>query len=393
MSLGHRVSACRLLRIGMLVPRGLLLGALSAAAAACAPAAAGVRDRGPGGAPPSLSCRQIVALSGDRSSAAVRWHEDARARATLDAWCRGVGPVVYQSRPVSAPDRPTPVDAPAPIAIVSWNVDVGAGDLSAFIEDLRGGRWSDGRPAEHFVLLLQEAWRAGDRVPPRDPTQAGARRLLRGPPRVDIVRFARALGLALLYVPSMRNGLDAAAPPEDRGNAILSTLPLEAPGALELPFVRQRRVAALATLGGLGDHEPLAVASVHLDPFVGANRFWVFGVAGARGRQARAIAAVLSTHGAFVVGGDFNTWLGSGEPALLEMMQVSNQPVRAREATYRSGAVLDYLFFRTPEAWRSAYMRAGHAYGSDHYPLVGWIDPGSGRRPTPTAGQWTRSRP
>jgi endonuclease/exonuclease/phosphatase family metal-dependent hydrolase len=187
------------------------------------------------------------------------------------------------------------------------------------------------------------------------------------------VSFARALGLSLLYVPSMRNGLDTDVPPEDRGNAILSTLPLMAPGAVELPFARQRRVAALAVLGGVGDG--LGVASVHLDPFVGAKRLWVFGASGARGRQARAVAEVLPTRGPVVVGGDFNTWLGTGEPALGEMARVTGQPPQAREGTYATGAVLDYLFFRTPPSWGAAYQRAGDTYGSDHYPLIGWIDP------------------
>jgi endonuclease/exonuclease/phosphatase family metal-dependent hydrolase len=171
----------------------------------------------------------------------------------------------------------------------------------------------------------------------------------------------------------MRNGLDADAPAEDRGNAILSTLPLLAPTALELPFVRQRRVAAFAMLGGLGDGAPLWVASVHLDHLVGANRLWAFGAAGARSRQARAIAAVLEPQGPFVVGGDFNTWLGIDEPALREMTRISGQPAQSRDATYATGAVLDFLFFRTPGLPRVPYQRAADRYGSDHYPLVGWI--------------------
>jgi endonuclease/exonuclease/phosphatase family metal-dependent hydrolase len=337
-------------------------------------AAADGRVTAPNAAP--LSCRAILASSGELPQYAVRWHEqiETGSRRTLDAWCRGVGPVVYDSHPNgwhSSADAGI-----SPIAVVSWNVNVGAGDLPEFVSDLRAGELSDGRPVEHFVLLLQEALRTGDAVPPRGPSQAGARRLLRGPPRVDIVRFARESGLSLLYVPSMRNGLDADAPAaEDRGNAILSTLPLLAPGALELPFARQRRVAALATLGGLSGTAPLGVVSVHLDPFVGANRLWIFGVAGARGRQARAVASILPPHGPVVIGGDFNTWLGTSEPALREMTRVSGQPAQSREGTYATGAVLDYLFFRTPAAWSATYERGDMTFGSDHYPLVGWISP------------------
>ena len=353
-----------------------ILPALIVAAASVA-VAADSRDAAPNAAP--LSCREIVASTGDLPRSAVRWYEQegTRSRATLDAWCRGVGPVVYHSHPANASDN-SPADVGlAPIAVVSWNVNVGAGDLPEFVADLRAGELSDGRRVEHFVLLLQEALRTGDAVPPRGASQAGGRRLLRSSPRVDIVSFARESGLSLLYVPSMRNGLDTSAPAEDRGNAILSTLPLVAPGAVELPFSRQRRVATLATLAGRGDGAPLGIMSVHLDPFVGAKRLWVFGAAGARGRQARAIAEVLPPRGPVVVGGDFNTWLGACETALREMAQITGQPAQAREGTYATGAVLDYLFFRTPPSWRASYERAGDTYGSDHYPLIGWITPGS----------------
>jgi endonuclease/exonuclease/phosphatase family metal-dependent hydrolase len=346
--------------------------------AACGAAVADDGNRAPADAPALLPCRQILTPSGDLSPSGVQWHEHegASSRPTLDAWCRGVGPVVYQSQPANGPDEPVPVRATDAIAVVSWNVNVGAGNLSAFVADLRAGKWSDGNQPEHFVLLLQEVLRTGETVPPRDPSQAGARRLLRRPPRVDIVGFAREFGLSLLYVPSMRNGLDASAPSEDRGNAILSTLPLLVPGALELPFVRQRRVAAFAMLDGPGDRDSLGVASVHLDPFVGANRLWVFGAARARGRQARAIAAALRPQAPFVVGGDFNTWLGADEPALREMTQFSGQAAQARQGTYKSGAVLDYLFFRTSVSEHPPYERADDLYGSDHYPLVGWISLG-----------------
>jgi endonuclease/exonuclease/phosphatase family metal-dependent hydrolase len=355
----------------------LLVVAACVTTNACA-LAVGVHDGARAAALASLPCRLMVTPSGDRSASVVRWHdhEDGRSRSTLDAWCRGVGPIVYQSQPTDSPGEPAPVGVPDAIAVVSWNVNVGAGNLPAFVADLRAGKWSNGRRTDHFVLLLQEALRAGETVPPRGPSQAGARRLLRRPPRVDIVAFARKFGLSLVYVPSMRNGLDPRAPSEDRGNAILSTLPLLAPGALELPFVRQRRVAVLAVLGGLEESDPLGVASVHLDHLVGANRLWVFGASRARGQQARAIAAVLQPQGPFVVGGDFNTWRGANEPALREMTRVTGQAAQAREGTYSSGAVLDYLFFRMPAWGHATYERVGSTYGSDHYPLIGWISLG-----------------
>jgi endonuclease/exonuclease/phosphatase family metal-dependent hydrolase len=357
----------------------LLVGGLCVAGASCAAATGKVRDQAPVSDLTSLSCRQILGPDGHRLPVEVRWYRDqaTRAHRTLDAWCRGVGPIVYHSLPANSAGESAPVRSTDAIAVVSWNVNVGAGKLSAFVADLRAGTWSGGRRPEHFVLLLQEAWRTGGAVPPRGPLQAGARRLLRGPPRADIVDVARDLGLSLVYVPSMRNGFEAGAESEDRGNAILSTLPLLAPGAMELPFVRQRRVAVLATLGGLEDGESLGVASVHLDHVVSASRLWLFGAARARGRQARAIATVLQPQRRFVVGGDFNTWLGADEPALREMTRLSNQPAPPREGTYKSGAVLDYLFFRLPASASARYERADTTYGSDHYPLVGWISLGT----------------
>ncbi len=64
----------------------------------------------------------------------------------------------------------------------------------------------------------------------------------------QIEPIATALGLSLFYVPSMRNG--GANSREDRGNAILSNLPLTDLAAYELPFERQRRVALAATIAG-----------------------------------------------------------------------------------------------------------------------------------------------
>ena len=66
------------------------------------------------------------------------------------------------------------------------------------------------------------------------------------PHPIDIVAISRELGLSLIYVPSMRNGGSPDDPAEDRGNAILSTLPLSEPVAVELPGERQRRVVIIA---------------------------------------------------------------------------------------------------------------------------------------------------
>jgi endonuclease/exonuclease/phosphatase (EEP) superfamily protein YafD len=36
--------------------------------------------------------------------------------------------------------------------------------------------------------------------------------------------------------------------------------------------------------------------------------------------------------------------------------------------------VLDYLFFRLPTGWRAHVERGPERYGSDHYPLIGWLE-------------------
>jgi endonuclease/exonuclease/phosphatase family metal-dependent hydrolase len=317
-----------------------------------------------------LSCRQPA--SGPKPLE-LRWIQvvDGEDRALLDAWCQGVGSAVHQ-----APADRRVDGIGGPLAVVSWNVNVGAGDLGALVEDLQRGRLSDGRPVRHFVLLLQEALRRGPAVPPVSAGQAGAQRLVRSAHPADIETFARASGLFLFYVPSMRNGFHREGPAEDRGNAILSTLPLSALRAVELPFERQRRVAVAATLEGLPG-SPMTVASVHLDAFVSSRRLWFVGATDARRRQARVVADALPPFGPLIIGGDFNTWRGVREPAVAEMQRISDPGPLPQQPTFINGRVLDYLFFRIPDPAHASYERASHTYGSDHFPLIGWVEPAS----------------
>ena len=37
---------------------------------------------------------------------------------------------------------------------------------------------------------------------------------------------------------------------------------------------------------------------------------------------------------------------------------------------------IDYMFFRLPEGWGARYERIDRNYGSDHYPLIGWVKVG-----------------
>jgi endonuclease/exonuclease/phosphatase family metal-dependent hydrolase len=312
------------------------------------------------------SCRAGATRAG---APPVRWLADPseRDRSTLDAWCRGVGPVEYLD---GRPEAPAAAHA---LAVVSWNVNVGAGDLAGLVNDLRAGRLSGGRVPDAFVLLLQEALRSGVAVPAAGPGQAGARRLVRSAQPHDIVAFARRSQLELFYVPSMRNG-SGRGYREDRGNAILATAPLFDLRAVELPFARQRRVVAAAALALPGPGRALAVASVHLDPFVGAHRLWLFGASDARARQARVVANTMQPAGAFVVGGDLNTWRGDDEPAITLMRRISDDAPRQPEPTYAHGRVLDHIFFRVPLGWRVQLSRASHPYGSDHFPVIALVD-------------------
>ena len=113
------------------------------------------------------------------------------------------------------------------LVVLSWNVWIGRGRVSDLVGRIRPG------PEAALIILLQEAYRADHSVPARSSGRAGRDHLTRARPQEDIADAARRLGLNLRYVPSMRNGGERS----DRGNAILSTLPLETTSAVELPLV------------------------------------------------------------------------------------------------------------------------------------------------------------
>ena len=254
------------------------------------------------------------------------------------------------------------------ITFVSWNVHVGSGDVRAFVRDLTSGVHTGGRAVSHYVLMLQEAVRTGG-VPPLTPHASGAARIApHAPPHpVDIVEISRELGLSLIYVPSMRNGASPNDPAEDRGNAILSTLPLSEPVAVELPGERQRRVVIIAKAASI------SLAVVHLDALGGARRLRVFWTPWMRDSQVRSAAAVLPD-GPLVVGGDLNTWHGRDEFAARFLdRQVGVTPLTV-DRVGLGLRVLDYMFFRAGADKRARYRQVERLYGSDHRPLVGWVE-------------------
>jgi endonuclease/exonuclease/phosphatase family metal-dependent hydrolase len=350
--------------------RTLCALALAALVAACA---------APGrivAAPPSLAgCRTTVDPSGAVPDQQIRWirPESADERATLDDWCRSVGPAVAaSSMPVSA----APV-ALADLIVISWNVNIGAGDVAALVDSLRNGSLT-GQPVTRFVLLLQEAYRRGPAVPrgPLTGARSAAARQPRvtGRERIDIVDAAGRLGLSLVFVPSMRNGSDI---DEDRGNAILSTEPLSDVAAVELPFERQRRVAIDAAVSGTGpDGAPwtMRVTDVHLDNRAPARRLWLFASA-TRLRQARGLLLALGTTAPAVVGGDFNTWYGFDDPVFDELSAAFNTNApHDRRPTFAGLLRLDHLFFRLPDGWQATTTRL-EKFGSDHHPLMARVTP------------------
>jgi endonuclease/exonuclease/phosphatase family metal-dependent hydrolase len=231
-----------------------------------------------------------------------------------------------------------------------------------------------------MVLLLQEVYRGGPEVPGVLPHGAGFASRLRGARRDggrdEVEAIAGALGMNLYYVPSMRNGAPALSD-EDRGNAILSTLPLDELSAVELPFERQRRVAVGATIAGTGRDGGawrLRVVSAHLDNMVGLRRLWIAGSEYARARQARGLVSLLREEDPLVLGADLNTWFGFADQAYREAAAAfPDTRVTDRRPTFRGLLRLDHVFYRLPGGWRADVRRASSAYGSDHHPLVATI--------------------
>jgi endonuclease/exonuclease/phosphatase family metal-dependent hydrolase len=317
-----------------------------------------------------------VSAAGEASAERVRWviPDGTSERTSLDAWCTGVGPAVV------ATDLPLAAGAAGwhELVVVTWNVHAGGGDILELVEQLRAGRLTGGRPVEHFVLLLQEAYRRGSLVPAEPRPGLRAARSIRPPrpggPSRDIVEVSARLGLALFYAPSMRNGAPRETD-EDRGNAILSTEPLSDLSVIELPFERQRRVAVEATIQGWRDNgEPwtLRLTNAHLENLGGQWRVGILSMA-ARLKQVRHLLRETPASGPAVLGGDLNTWLGFGEPAYRALTKVFPGEARGDpRPTFGRLLRLDHLLFRLPEAWGSVTTRLD-TFGSDHHPLLARI--------------------
>jgi len=314
-------------------------------------------------------------------AAPITWHiGPVEDEAALEQWCRGVGPPLYVPVPVPVPVRSDNSLSPRldDLAVITWNAHLAEGRVTDLIAALRDGRFTDGRPVRHFVLLLQELYRRGSDVPAFRPDARSALAVEGHDPRAPDVRdYSLSLGLSTLYVPSMRNGVAVL---EDRGNAIMSTEPLVDALALELPFERQRRVAigaAIEVMTAQGAAR-LNVLNVHLEPLSAPSLLWVF--QNPRRRQMATVLDLLrepafEPNGGItgtVLGGDFNTIQGGDKEAVYGHARAWSRGLLAedRRGTHEMGRI-DYLFFRLTDGWTARTTRLDERFGSDHYPVLG----------------------
>jgi endonuclease/exonuclease/phosphatase family metal-dependent hydrolase len=308
----------------------------------------------------------------------IRHHEDEQLR--LQGWRQNVGaPVAFDSSTstghLSNSDR---------LVVLSWNVWIGRGRVRELVSRLRAGEFRrlGAAPDSPLIVLLQEAYRSDPSIPAAKSGPAGRVLLGQLGPVEDIVESAQALGLSLRYVPSMRNGLLQS----DRGNAILSTLPLVDAHAIELPLVLQRRVAVSAAvdLGG----RRFRLVSAHLDPRGPPGHQWLGG--GGRELQARHLINALEDD-SVILGADLNLGRGRYEPAWRVLSDAGfSMGVPPTTPAWRHTfhalprLVLDYLLVRDRSGIvREARVhrldehpqdRGPRVFGSDHHPLISRID-------------------
>ncbi len=309
----------------------------------------------------------------------IQHPDDSQLR--LEGWRQNVGPPVALDVSHSKDHHAADTSA---LLVLSWNVWIGRGRLLEVVSRIRNGdiRHFGAEPDTPLIILLQEACRTDPSLPAGGTGSVGRVLLAQRGPQEDVVETAQTLGLSLRYAPSMRNGLL----PSDRGNAILSSLPLEDAHAVELPLVLQRRVAvtAAASFGG----RRLRLVSAHLDPRGPPGHRWL----GAAGRelQARHLLSVLNDD-TVILGADLNLGRGRYEPAWRLLNQagftfgVPPSTPRWRHTFHAlPRLVLDYLLVRDPSGLihraqvhrvdEHPQDRGPRVFGSDHHPLLARID-------------------
>ena len=312
----------------------------------------------------------------------LRWYRSADARdQTLGAqWCATVGSPVIRLTPAASFPAWT---APGQLDVATWNMQIGGGDLFRFLETELGLDCADSGPtfdsrARPFVVLLQEVYRFSADLPVVESSESIPLTIdhhgERPGEEPDIVEVAQRCGLSFVYVPSARNGPDSGTRPhEDKGNAILATLPLTDPLALDLPYEGGRKVAVAATVRA-PDGAALRVVSAHLDVASTLFRTLISGNQ-TRARQVSGLIDSLDRAqrdglrvAATVVGGDLNTWAGNETTVKLMRRHFPESPAWDGLGT-RGSFPPDHMFFRRGAGVPLAiegYRRIENAYHSDH---------------------------
>jgi endonuclease/exonuclease/phosphatase family metal-dependent hydrolase len=318
----------------------------------------------------------------DASEHAWYLPEAEGAQSRLEDWCLTVGPPVVIRKPPGRFGELMPGEA---LTVVSWNVDIGGGDVLSFVESELGltcmGLESELAPdTPHFALLVQEAFRRSNEIPdaPAGSTipRAVAESTRQGE-RLDVVAVAERCGLSLVYAAAARNGSEPRdGLREDKGVAILATLPLEDVLFIELPYEAARRVAVGATVRDATGTR-LRMANLHLISMAGPSRALTTGN-GSRLRQGLAVADALDLAEAggepiaTLLAGDFNTW-SSRETTLLRLReQFPDSPPALEEGTHGAFPT-DHVLFRAGSGGiilrENSYSRLEESYHSDHHPI------------------------
>jgi len=307
----------------------------------------------------------------------------------LEDWCVTVGPALVREQPPGAFDVLRPGDV---VTVLSWNVAAGGGELRRFLER-EGGLRCDGPrsalapEAGHFILLVQEAFRRSAEVPEAPDRGVIPRAVAEGDrpgARPDIVEVSEGCGLALVYVAAARNGARSdAGRREDRGVAILSTLPLSDVRFIELPYEAARRVAVAATVRD-AEGGGVRLVNLHLTSASPPARTLVTGN-GSRLRQGLAVADALRLmeEGARAEGngdeagvttllaGDFNTW-SDNETTRLRLRHLFPDSPPPLDRPTRGAFPTDHILVRegpagAPRALVGTYARLAERYHSDHH--------------------------
>jgi len=295
----------------------------------------------------------------------------------LLAWRANVGSTI------SLDATPFASDHAQSLIVLDWNVWLGRGRLTEVVRRIRAGEYqaSGIRGDMPLVVLLQEAYRTDESVPARSTGRGGRRLVTRARPQEDVVDTACRLGLSLRYAPSMRNGAERS----DRGNAILSSLPLERTVAIELPLMLQRRVAVRAEV--VVGEQRLVVMSAHLDPRGPPGHKWL-GAAG-RAVQTEYLLQRLEAE-TMLLGADLNLGRGRAERAWRLLSHAGFSPgvppvLPSWRHTYHglTRLLLDYLLVRNRSEMITAFQvhrldedprdRGRTIFGSDHHPLLGLV--------------------